>query len=109
KAAGADAAAAYHGIDESELTYPLGHQATLAGRVVSAEHSSNVSCYLDGELYVHKDDPDYTGQKYPMPGLLFQPGTKECYSNHGFGLLGYIIGAWSGPGGTYEQVIRSQI
>jgi hypothetical protein len=55
--------------------------------------------------------PDDTAQKYPVPPFLFEPATKECYSNHGFGLTGHVIDERSGPGedNTYRRVIERNV
>jgi len=104
-------AAEYFGIDEADVTYAQVHQAVLAGQTVSAENSSNVKCWVDGALYVDEEDEEFTGQTYQLPPFLFEPGTDECYSNHGFGLLGYIMDELSGPGeeNTYRGIIEQGI
>ncbi len=104
-------AAEYFGIDESEVTYSHVHQAVLAGQTVSAENSSNLKCWVEGALYVDEEDEDFTGLTYQLPPFLFEPGTDECYSNHGFGLLGYIMDELAGPGeeNTYRAIIEQGI
>lgn len=41
------------------------------------------------------------------PPILFQPKTNRKYSNHGFGLLGYIVAETSGA--SYEGFVRERI
>jgi len=104
--AGAD----YFGVDADDLTYLQQHIGTLLGLARGRENSDDIKCYKP-ELYVHEDDPDYTGQTYPLPPLLFEPGTKRCYSNQAFSLLGQIVDQRSGPGpdDTYRGVIEHTI
>jgi len=106
-----EAAMAYFHPGGGELTYSELHRYMLMGLTSADESSADVKCFLDGELYVKKDDPAYTGQDYPMPPLRYQPGTKECYSNHGFGVVGMIIDEIAGPGpeNTYRRVIERNV
>lgn len=107
-----NAAAAYFNIPNGMYpTYSQVHQYMLMGLTSADENSDDVQCFLDGELHVDKEDEDYTGQDYPMPPLRYEPGTKRCYSNHGFGVVGMIIDEIAGPGeeNTYRRVIQRNI
>jgi CubicO group peptidase (beta-lactamase class C family) len=103
----AEEAAAYFG-DEWNEAYAQVHQFNLLGQRLGDEGGDSVQCWLDGQFYVDKDDPAYTGQDYVLPPLLNEPGTKWCYSNHGFGVAGLAIQDLSG-GATYPQVIKQNI
>ena len=97
--------------DGAYPTYSQLHQYMLMGLTSADEGSDDINCYLDGALYVGKDDPDYTGQDYHMPPLRYEPGTKRCYSNHGFGVTGMIIDEMAGPGeeNTYRRVVERNV
>jgi CubicO group peptidase (beta-lactamase class C family) len=108
----ADKAAAHYGVDIAELTYPDIHTWVLGAGVTSQLGGTNFTCMVDPP-YDEVDEaeaaaPDDSEPRYPVPPLLFEPGTKECYSNHGFGLTGHIIDELSGPGedNTYRRVIE---
>jgi CubicO group peptidase (beta-lactamase class C family) len=103
-----EGAAAYFG-DEWDDTYGQTHQFNLSGQRQGDEGGDSVKCWLDGEYYVDKEDPAYSGQDYLLPPLLNEPGTKRCYSNHGFGVAGMAIDDLAGPGATYLQVIRQNM
>ncbi len=103
-----DGAAAYFGVDEAELTYSQAHLYSLVGEREGDESGKSVQCWNNGEFYVNKDDPAYDGTKYVLPPLLNEPGTKECYSNHGFGVAGMVIDELAGPA-TYHQVITDNV
>ena len=110
----ADAAAVHFDDEVADGAYPTYsqlHQYMLMGLTSADEGSDDISCYLDGALYVGKDDPDYTGQDYHMPPLRYEPGTKRCYSNHGFGVTGMIIDEMAGPGeeNTYRRVVERNV
>lgn len=115
------AAASAFGVDESEVTYPQVHKAVLMavlGEVPATR--SEFKCYLGGELYV--EPPDDTQEEdgddeapadddvptYPLPGLLYKPGTDSCYSNHAFGLVGHIIDEQAGAL-TYPELVTQSI
>lgn len=100
--------AAYHGIDTSQLTYPMVHKAVLKGVITEPEHSEELACYQGGELYVPKDDPDYTGTTHALPPFGSAPGEARCYSNHGFGLLGHILEEASGAS-SYASLIGKRV
>jgi CubicO group peptidase (beta-lactamase class C family) len=102
-----DEAADFFG-DDWEETYSQVHQFNLAGQREGDEGGDSVKCWLDGQFYVHKDDPDYTGQNYLLPPLLNPPGAKWCYSNHGFGVAGMAAGDLAGRV-TYTRVIQENI
>jgi CubicO group peptidase (beta-lactamase class C family) len=81
--------------------YRSSHLAILKGVISEPEHSSGLKCFLDGSLYVPKEidgkpNPAYKGTVHQLPPFGFAPGTERCYSNHGFGLLGHIIGEVGG-------------
>ena len=90
-----DAAEDYFG-PEWDGSYSQIHQFQLSGEREGDEGGDSVKCWLDGQFYVDKESPAYTGQDYVLPPLLNPPGTKECYSNHGFGVAGMAIGDISG-------------
>jgi len=106
-----DAAKALFHPNGGELTYSELHQYMLMGTSWADEGSDDVQCFLDGELYVDPQDENYTGQDIPMPPLRYEPGTKRCYSNHAFGLVGMIIDEIAGPGdeNTYRGVVEREI
>ncbi|WP_119303980.1 serine hydrolase domain-containing protein [Dongia deserti] len=70
-----DAATAYFGKSEADLTYKELHLAMLLGEA--------------------------------GPPFLFEPETKQRYSNHGFGLVGHIVAERSGM--SYVQFIQQRI
>lgn len=104
-----EGAADYFGVAEADLTYSQAHLFNLLGVREGDESGSSVKCWRNGEFYVAKDDPAYDGTKYVLPPLLNEPGTKECYSNHGFGVAGMVIDELAGPSVTYHQAIRQNI
>ena len=111
----ADKAAAHYGVDVSELTYPLIHEWVLGAGVRSKLGGKNFTC-MEDPPYDEVEDveaaaPEGTEPKYRVPPFLFEPRTKECYSNHGFGLTGHIIDERSGPGeeNTYRAVIERNV
>ena len=75
-------AAEHFNMDEDELTYKETHLAVLLGLRTNGD-----------------------GKRIPPFG--FAPGTDRSYTNHGFGLLGFIIAEVSGI--PYDKFIRSRI
>jgi CubicO group peptidase (beta-lactamase class C family) len=116
----AAAAAAAFGLDESEVTYPQIHKTVLMALLgEQAATGSQFKCYLGGFLYVEpaKDEAETEEEAevdeqvptYPLPGLIYKPGTDSCYSNHGFGLVGHIIDEQAGPDTSYPQLVKQTI
>jgi CubicO group peptidase (beta-lactamase class C family) len=106
-----DQVAAFYGADAAELTYPDAHRGVLQAIIEEREDSAALDCYLDGALKVDSDDEAFTGARHRLPPFVFEPGSRSCYSNHGFGLLGHIIDERSGPGlaNTYRSVIDRRV
>jgi CubicO group peptidase (beta-lactamase class C family) len=101
-------AADYFG-DAWDGSYSQVHLLNLLGQRLGDEGGSSVKCWRDGEFYVDKNDPAYTGQDYVLPPLLHEPGTKRCYSNHGFGVAGLATEDLVGGGLTYPEIIKQNI
>jgi CubicO group peptidase (beta-lactamase class C family) len=57
----------------------------------------------DAEAQTDEDVPTY-----PLPGLIYKPGTDSCYSNHAFGLVGHIIDEQAGAL-TYPQLVTQTV
>lgn len=72
--------------DREVKDYLSAHLAVLKGVIKEREDSDAVEC-SHSDLY----DEDGGGRVRLAP-FGYEPGTDRCYSNHGFGLLGYIIG-----------------
>jgi CubicO group peptidase (beta-lactamase class C family) len=66
--------------------YQSAHLAVLKGVIKEREDGNAVKC-SHPDLY----DAEGSSQVRLAP-FGYEPGTARCYSNHGFGLLGYIIG-----------------
>ncbi|HEX6870631.1 MAG TPA: serine hydrolase domain-containing protein, partial [Micromonosporaceae bacterium] len=121
------AADEYAGGDYYQLTYPQLHRYMLEARVWVGEDSDTLAC-VDEDLLA--DDPiedlplaggvddlpppvdDELGAPEPertiqLPPLRFEPGTRSCYSNLGFALLGGLIEDLTGQ--TYPDVIRQNM
>jgi CubicO group peptidase (beta-lactamase class C family) len=112
----ADKAAAHYGVAVSELTYPDIHTWVLGAGVMSKLGGKNFACmgetpYDDEGVDEEAAAPNGTEPKYRVPPFLFEPATKDCYSNHGFGLTGHVIDERSGPGdaNTYRAVIERKV
>jgi CubicO group peptidase (beta-lactamase class C family) len=75
------------------------------------DDSAALACYLDGSLKVDSDDEQFTGARHRLPPFVFEPGSRSCYSNHGFGLLGHLIDERSGagPANSYRAVIDRRV
>jgi CubicO group peptidase (beta-lactamase class C family) len=101
----------FYGRDASELTYPDLHRAVLRAVIDEREDSAALACYLDGSLRVNSDDEQFTGARHRLPPFVFEPGSRSCYSNHGFGLLGHLIDERSGagPANSYRAVIDRRV
>ena len=94
----------FHGPAE---TLAVRHLVTHTGGIGEAPTMANVTNPYD-VLFTDDSDIPPISKAYP-DGILIEatPGTKWCYGNHGFGLLGEIIARIEGS--PIEEVLKSRI
>ncbi|HEY5072907.1 MAG TPA: serine hydrolase domain-containing protein [Caulobacteraceae bacterium] len=85
----------------------------VASRVTVDElltHSSGMGDFFGPEFEAHRDalvDPkDYVALFGPRP-LLFEPGSRQAYSNYGYIVLGRVVEAVSGL--SYDEYLQRNV